>query len=116
LFRLRWPVSAGGHGTADRLWQDEKWRGTILEEPEVWGVEQLALEAIVIRLVIKTRPAEQFRVMRELRGRLIKAFEAQDIEMANGSRALLLHEVDEDEVAGRDDPTRPGGGSAPIGA
>jgi small conductance mechanosensitive channel len=102
--------------TADRLWQDEKWRGTILEEPEVWGVEQLALEAIVIRLVIKTRPAEQFRVMRELRGRLVKAFEAQDIEMANGSRALLLHEVDEDEVAGRDDPKRPGGGSAPIGA
>jgi small conductance mechanosensitive channel len=79
----------------------------------VWGVEQLALEAIVIRLVIKTRPSEQFRVMRELRGRLVKSFEAQDIEMANGSRALLLHEVDEDAPPDRDQ--RPGGGIAPIG-
>lgn len=99
---------------ADRLWRDDEWRGAILEEPEVWGVEQLALEAIVIRLVIKTRPAEQFRVMRELRGRLVKAFDAQDIEMANGSRALLVHEVDEDETTGRDSDRRTGG-PGPIG-
>src|ERR671918_2099329 len=53
---------------ADETWRDPVWRIQILEEPEVWGVEKLGPDAIVIRLVVKTRPAEQFNVMRELRG------------------------------------------------
>ena len=81
--------------TAAALWNDDDWRGAILEPPEVWGVEQLAPEAIHVRLVIKTKPAEQFRVMRELRARLLKAFQEQDIEMVNGPRALLVHETDD---------------------
>jgi small conductance mechanosensitive channel len=80
--------------TADALWNEDAWREAILEPPEVWGVERLAPEAIQVRLVIKTKPAEQFRVMRELRARLLRAFEAQDIEMAN--RAFLVHEAPND--------------------
>jgi small conductance mechanosensitive channel len=87
--------------TADALYDDPEWRTAILEPPEVWGVEQLAPEAIHVRLVLKTKPAEQFRVMRELRARLIKAFEAQDIEMVNGPRALLVHEADDDHESDR---------------
>ena len=34
----------------------------VIEQPEVWGVEQLGANGIVIRLVVKTRPSEQFRV------------------------------------------------------
>jgi small conductance mechanosensitive channel len=66
---------------ADRLWQAPAWSGKILEEPEVWGIERLGPEAIVIRLVVKTKPAEQFTVMRELRRRLSEEFDAQGIEM-----------------------------------
>jgi moderate conductance mechanosensitive channel len=77
--------------TAEALWNEEAWRDAILEAPEVWGVERLAPEAIQVRLVVKTKPAEQFRVMRELRARLLRAFEASDIEMAN--RAYLVHEA-----------------------
>jgi moderate conductance mechanosensitive channel len=87
--------------TADGLYGDADWSDAILEPPEVWGVEQLAPEAIHVRLVVKTKPAEQFRVMRELRARLIKAFEAQDIEMVNGPRALLVHEADDDHESDR---------------
>jgi small conductance mechanosensitive channel len=91
--------------TADGLWNDRAWNGTILDEPEVWGVEQLALDAIHIRLVIKTKPAEQFRVMRELRGRLLKAFHEHGIEMPNGPNAVLAHEV-EQTLDAEDPPER----------
>jgi len=59
---------------ADGLWADAAWRRKILEPPEVWGIERLEAEAIAIRLVVKTRPAEQFLVVRELRRRLANAF------------------------------------------
>jgi moderate conductance mechanosensitive channel len=56
------------------LHDDPTWRPTILEAPEVWGVERLEAEAVAIRLVVKTRPGDQFPVMRELRRRLADTF------------------------------------------
>jgi len=62
---------------------DEIARGDadVIEQPEVWGVEQLGASGIVIRLVVKTRPSEQFRVSRELRRRIKAAFDAEGIEI-----------------------------------
>jgi moderate conductance mechanosensitive channel len=79
--------------TADGLWEDPAWEGVILEEPEVWGVEQLSNDAIQIRLVVKTQPAEQFRVTRQLRRRLLQAFAANDIEI--GQTTVLVRDTDE---------------------
>ena len=53
----------------------------MLEEPEVWGVEALGANGIVIRLVVKTTPSEQYRVSRMLRERLKSAFDEQGIEI-----------------------------------
>lgn len=53
----------------------------VIEQPEVWGVEQLGANGIVIRLVLKTRPSEQFRVSRELRRRIKAVFEQEGIEI-----------------------------------
>ena len=55
---------------ADAVWRDPAWSGQVLEEPEVWGVERIGPEGITIRLVVKTLPARQFDIMRELRGRI----------------------------------------------
>jgi len=63
---------------ADELWRQ---REDILEEPEVWGVEQLGPTPVVIRLVVKTRPSDQYSVSRELRQRLKEAFDAEGIEI-----------------------------------
>ncbi len=63
---------------ADGMWEE---RDDIVEEPEVWGVERLGANAIVIRLVVKTRPADQYAVSRELRQRLKEAFDADGIEI-----------------------------------
>jgi moderate conductance mechanosensitive channel len=109
---------------ADELWHDPAWRERILEEPEVWGVERLGPDAIVIRLVVKTRPAEQFPVMRELRRRLSDALLAERIEMPFPQRSVWVtrdegssHEV-ADELAAGSQPTasaRPSDGDASGG-
>jgi moderate conductance mechanosensitive channel len=95
---------------ADDLWHDETWEGKILEEPEVWGVEKLGPDAVVLRLVIKTRPAEQFPLMRELRRRLSDEFQRRGIHMPLPERSVLVqrdagtsHETPE-EVAGPPSP------------
>jgi moderate conductance mechanosensitive channel len=75
---------------ADSVWNDADWHGEILEEPEVWGVERLGPDAIVIRLVVKTKPSEQFTVMRELRRRLLEAFAVEGVDMPDPGRVVWV--------------------------
>jgi small-conductance mechanosensitive channel len=55
--------------------------GWVLEEPELWGVEELGPNGIAIRLVIKTQPSRQWDVSRLVRERLKEAFDAEAIEI-----------------------------------
>ena len=64
---------------ADEVWEAEDWSGKILEAPEVWGVEDLGASGLVIRLVVKTAPLEQWGVARELRERVKAAFDREGI-------------------------------------
>jgi small-conductance mechanosensitive channel len=75
---------------ADELWQDPAWSDVVLEEPELWGVENLAPEGVTIRLVVKTQPAEQFRVLRELRGRIKAALDEVGVDIATTQRTLVM--------------------------
>jgi small conductance mechanosensitive channel len=63
---------------ADGLWNDD---GRVLAEPEVWGVEQLGANGVLLRLVVKTTPSEQWRVSRQLRERIKAAFDEEGIEI-----------------------------------
>jgi moderate conductance mechanosensitive channel len=76
--------------TAEELCEDPEFSDSILEAPEVWGIEQMTTDAIQIRLVVKTRPAEQFKVTRELRRRLLQAFDVDGIQVPNGQRTVWL--------------------------
>ncbi len=58
---------------------EDDWRELITEDPEVWGVEALSAEAVVVRLVIKTEPLKQWDVARELRRRIKGAFDAAGV-------------------------------------
>jgi small conductance mechanosensitive channel len=64
---------------ATTMWQEPRWRDVILEEPEVWGVESISSESVVMRLVAKTVPLGQWEVARELRERLKTALDASDV-------------------------------------
>jgi len=60
---------------------DPKWRSRMLEKPEIWGIESISAEAIVIRFVVKTRSAAKDDVARELRSRLKRALDEMDVKM-----------------------------------
>jgi small conductance mechanosensitive channel len=59
---------------ADSIWKDDLWSTSVIEEPEVWGVEKLGTTGVAIRLVVKTKPADQWKVLRALRQRITQAF------------------------------------------
>lgn len=67
--------------TAKGLAKDPKWRTRILEQPEIWGLESISGDALVIRLVMKTRANAKDDVARELRMRLKHAIDEMGITL-----------------------------------
>jgi small conductance mechanosensitive channel len=57
------------------------WSDRILEDLEMWGVDQLADSAVVIRCRFKTLPAQQWSVRREFSRRIKKRFDELGIEI-----------------------------------
>jgi small conductance mechanosensitive channel len=75
--------------TAKRLAEDPEWRRKIIETPEIWGVESLAAEALVVRLVVKTRSADQWAIARELRLRVKLALDELGVSVPSLNRMIL---------------------------
>ncbi|MGZ4309523.1 MAG: mechanosensitive ion channel family protein [Acidimicrobiia bacterium] len=70
---------------ADATAADPTLGSVITDEPEVWGVEQVEADHVLIRLAVKTVPLEQWRVARALRARLKAALDDAGIAPASGS-------------------------------
>ncbi|CAA9414080.1 mechanosensitive ion channel family protein [uncultured Nocardioides sp.] len=66
---------------AHDVWEDERFHGLIIEEPEVWGVESMTADAVNVRVTLKTAPMEQWAVAREMRERIKARFDHEGIEM-----------------------------------
>lgn len=79
---------------ADSVWDDALENATVLEEPEMRGIETFAENSITMRLVLKVEPSEQFAVAREVRRRLKKAFDQEGIEMPFPQRTIWVHQVE----------------------
>jgi small conductance mechanosensitive channel len=77
LTRVRTILEETCHG----MWDDEDYSGKIIEEPEVWGVERMDPDAVVMRVAVKTAPLEQWDVARELRKRIKERFAHEGIEI-----------------------------------
>ncbi len=75
---------------ADEVWHDPILRTSVIEAPEVWGVERFGPDGIAIRLVVKTRPADQWKVLRELRQRLKLALDDAGIEIPFPQRTVWV--------------------------
>ena len=56
----------------------------MLEEPEVWGVQALANDAVTLRISLKTAPLAQWRVAREMRERVKARFDHEGIVLGAG--------------------------------
>ncbi|TDB88906.1 mechanosensitive ion channel family protein [Actinomadura sp. KC216] len=68
--------------TADEMAADERWKDLVLEAPAVWGVQALAGDALVIRVVLKTAPGRQGDIARELRERVKRSFDQAGVTVA----------------------------------
>lgn len=75
---------------ADEAWRDPELGANILEEPEIWGIQDLGSDGIAIRLVVKTKPATQWGLGRELRLRVKEAFDGEGIEIPFPQRTVWL--------------------------
>ena len=99
---------------ADAVWEA---RDDVLEEPEVWGVEKLTANAVVIRLVVKTLPSDQYDISRELRQRLKEEFDREGIEIPFPQQMVWNRNVDDRDALPSPpnrQPSESGDGTAPA--
>jgi small conductance mechanosensitive channel len=89
---------------AHDLWDDDDYRGIIIEEPEVTGVELFSPESVSIRVLIKTAPMEQWAVARELRQRIKARFDHEGIEIPLPQRVVWHRE---EKKAAAEEPEAP---------
>ena len=75
---------------ADGLWRDQLPNATITEEPSIAGVQGFGESAVVIRLMAKTEPVEQWAAARELRRRIKEAFDEAGIEIPFPQRTVWV--------------------------
>ena len=66
---------------AHTLYEEPQLKTIIIEEPEVWGVERFDKDGAVVRVVLKTAPAEQWTVARTMRQRIKASFDEAGIRI-----------------------------------
>ena len=99
---------------AHDLWEDEDFQGDILEEPSVWGVQDLGVDGILVRVALKTAPGLQWGVAREMRMRIKNRFDHEGIEIPFPQRVVWHRDQ---PAESRDEDGRPRGrGEEPADA
>lgn len=68
---------------AHELARDELYANSVVDEPEVWGPDQVDGDGVLYKIAIKTRPLEQWRISRAIRTRVKDAFDAAGIRFAS---------------------------------
>jgi len=77
---------------AHDLWEDEDYKGVVIEEPEVTGVEAFTPESVTLRVLLKTAPMEQWSIARELRQRIKARFDHEGIVIPLPQRVIWHRE------------------------
>lgn len=67
--------------SAQKPQQDPQWSPEILGDPEIWGVQDQTGESITILLVFRTRPLQQWAVVRTMRARLKADLDAAGVRI-----------------------------------
>jgi moderate conductance mechanosensitive channel len=83
---------------ADELWREKVPNASVIEEPEIWGVEALGENSITIRLAIKVEAGQQWTTARIIRQRLKEAFDREGIEIPFAQRTVWVRQVDPRET------------------
>jgi small-conductance mechanosensitive channel len=68
---------------------DPEWTSQVLEPPELWGVQSMEANHLIVRLVVKTAPRQQFAVARELRGRITDRLRKEKVRGPGATTVLV---------------------------
>lgn len=71
----------------------KKFPKLVIGDPEVWGINLLSGDQVVIRLVQKTKPETKDELARVLRANLKQAFEKNRIKLAKGANSIYLNVI-----------------------
>lgn len=77
---------------ATELFEDENFKDVILEPPEVWGVERFDKDGVVVRVVLKTAPLQQWLVARTMREHIKNRFDRAGIRIPTSFRTTAATE------------------------
>ena len=77
---------------AHKLFESEEFRGIIIEEPEVWGVERFDKDGVVVRVVLKTAPLQQWLVARTMREHIKNSFDKAGVRIPTSFRTTAATE------------------------
>ena len=72
--------------------RDPEWAPLLIDEPEVLGIENLTDAGVVLRMTAKTLPLKQWEAARELRLRIKKSFDDNQIEIPHTRVKLTVPE------------------------
>ena len=78
---------------------EPRWRSSILDPPEVWGIETISPDGLLMRVTARTAPQARPEVTRELRERLKTALDAELAAGSVGSGAVASGTVASGTVA-----------------
>ncbi len=77
---------------AEQLYDDPVWQDKLLGSPRMLGVESLDHQGVTIRILLKTKPLEQWAVAREYRRRLKKAFDESKITVGLPRHLIFVND------------------------
>ncbi|MHA7986782.1 mechanosensitive ion channel family protein [Rathayibacter sp. CAU 1779] len=93
---------------ATELATSPRWRSRIVEKPELWGIESVTPDAVVLRVVLKTRTTAKDDVARELRKRLKDALDEMGVKLPSLTNVVLTGFDGAASISGAHPPrTRP---------
>jgi small conductance mechanosensitive channel len=75
---------------------EEPWDTIILDDPEVLGLNEFADSALIFKVLIKSRPLQQWTVMREYNRRVKYAFDKAGVEIPFPHRTVY-HRLESDQ-------------------
>ncbi len=74
---------------AMELSQDPDWKGSIIGDPDMLGVDKFTDYGVIIKFMVKTQPDKLFAVRREMLRRITKRFNELGIQITVPQRILL---------------------------
>jgi small conductance mechanosensitive channel len=118
ILDLAIPYDADIDAVKDRMLQtgiemraDGKWKRLMTEQPEIWGIESISAEAVILRMVVKTRAGSKDDVARELRARVKRTLDGMGLRLPS----LNVATVRAPETEGtKETPVIPGVGKPPA--